>query len=372
VSDAVDRLVDSLLYEGYALYPYTPGATKNATPTPFGIVYPPAYAARGESTFDHLRLECLVEPGAGAELTAQVRFLAPSGVRHTAEELRAELPPLGLPDGELSEDFQFDSVSLRMQLSARALAGGRVRVLLVVENRTRASGNLDRAGALMHSLISTHPILRLSAGRFISPLRSGCDSVNTWPVLASREDDVMLGAAIVLPDHPSLAPESLGNLFDSTEIEEALLLHVQALSDDERAEIERQDPAVSEMVARAAATTPAELLALHGRVTLRDPVTREPPKPSAAVRDPSAGQASAECDGKRFVRGGKVLLRPGPGADLHARMLDGRRATIERIYTDYDGKVHLGVTVDGDPGQDLMRETGRLLFFFAPEVEVFS
>ena len=40
----VDELVDSLLYEGYALYPYTPGATKNATPTPFGIVYPPAYA----------------------------------------------------------------------------------------------------------------------------------------------------------------------------------------------------------------------------------------------------------------------------------------------------------------------------------------
>ena len=40
----------------------------------------------------------------------------------------------------------------------------------------------------------------------------------------------MLGAAIMLPDHPELAPESLGNLFDNTEIEEALLLHVQALS----------------------------------------------------------------------------------------------------------------------------------------------
>jgi inactivated superfamily I helicase len=180
----------------------------------------------------------------------------------------------------------------------------------------------------------------------------------------------MLGAAIVLPDHPSLAPESLGNLFDSTEIEEALLLHVQALSDDERAAIEQQDPAVSEMVARAAATTPEELLALHGRVTVRDPVTREPPTPSAAVRDPSAGEPAADADGKHFTRGGKVILRPGPDADLHARMLDGHSATIERIYTDFDGKVHLGVTVDDDPGQDLMRETGRFLFFFAPEVEV--
>ena len=50
-------------------------------------------------------------------------------------------------------------------------------------------------------------------------------------------------------------------------------------------------------------------------------------------------------------------------------MLDGRRATIERIYVDYDGRVHLGVTVDDDPGQQLLRETGRYLFFFANEVE---
>ena len=41
---ALEELLGTLLYEGYALYPYTPGATKNATPTPFGIVYPPAYA----------------------------------------------------------------------------------------------------------------------------------------------------------------------------------------------------------------------------------------------------------------------------------------------------------------------------------------
>jgi hypothetical protein len=51
-------------------------------------------------------------------------------------------------------------------------------------------------------------------------------------------------------------------------------------------------------------------------------------------------------------------------------MLDGRPATIERIFVDYDGKVYLGVTVDNDPGQALMRETGRFLFFFTPEVEV--
>ena len=57
----LDALVDTLLYEGYALYPYTPGATKNATPTPFGIVYPPVYAAGSGATFDHLQIQCLCD-----------------------------------------------------------------------------------------------------------------------------------------------------------------------------------------------------------------------------------------------------------------------------------------------------------------------
>ena len=76
---------------------------------------------------------------------------------------------------------------------------------------------------------------------------------------------------MVLPDHPELAPESRGDLFDSTEIEEALLLHVLALSDPERDEITRQDPAVRAMIERASAATPADLADLHGRMVLRDP-----------------------------------------------------------------------------------------------------
>jgi hypothetical protein len=189
-------------------------------------------------------------------------------------------------------------------------------------------------------------------------------------VLATPADDVVLGAAIVLPDHPQIAPESRGGLFDSTEIEEALLLHVHALSDAEREEIERQDPAVREMVRRAAASTPEDIIALHGRVTLRDPQTDEPPSEPPGLVDPRVGEEVAEVDGVTFRRGGKVLIKPGPDADLQARMLDGRTATIERILIDYDGKTHLGLTIDGDPGQELMRDSGRYLFFFAPEVEV--
>jgi hypothetical protein len=122
--------------------------------------------------------------------------------------------------------------------------------------------------------------VRATGARFASPLEragvighavSGCESINTYPVLAGEADDVLVGATIALPDHPQLAPESRGNLFDGTEIEEALLLHVMALSDDERDQVAGGDPALREMVERAAAATPEDLLRLHGRTVLSDP-----------------------------------------------------------------------------------------------------
>jgi hypothetical protein len=85
----LEALVDTLLYEGYALYPYTPGATKNATPTPFGIVYPPAYAAGSGATFDHLQIECVAEiEDPDTTLEGEIRFLQASGTRHQAEPRR--------------------------------------------------------------------------------------------------------------------------------------------------------------------------------------------------------------------------------------------------------------------------------------------
>ncbi len=71
MTDALEQLVDSLLFEGYALYPYTPGATKNATPTPFGIVYPTAYAQSLSSTFDHLELRCELQAPPDAVLQSR-------------------------------------------------------------------------------------------------------------------------------------------------------------------------------------------------------------------------------------------------------------------------------------------------------------
>lgn len=342
---SVDALVESLLWEGYALYPYTPGAAKNATPTPFGIVYPPAYARTNPPASSVLSLECrLVE---AAPVSATVRFLQPRGAGHEADERRIEL------DEPCAVTFAFDSLEGRV-----SLAVDEDRVALRIENTTDAPSGMGRADALARSLVSTHVVLHANGGRFESPLESGLPSTNTFPVLASDTDDAVIGAAIVLPDHPQLAMESRGGLFDSTEIEEALLLHVHALSAGEREAISGGDPKVRAMIERAAAATPDDIFALHG---VMRPVGEDVP-----------GVSETLVAGISVRRGAKLVLRPHGGADAHDLLLAGRTATLERIYVDYDDAVHLAVTVDDDPMQDVLRDSGRFLFFKTDEVEVLS
>ena len=397
---AVEELVGTLLYEGYALYPYTPGATKNATPTPFGIVYPPAYAEVQPAAFALARLECALEAGPEAELRGTVRFLQAAGERHQGVERRLELGPVtlaGLARGDgAGEEFAFageQEISGRVRMRAELLGPGMARVKLCVHNSTPIADpeEASRGEALRHSLLSVHPLLEVSGGRFVSPLErdgeageaaAGSEPVNTFPVLVDEDDRAVLGAAIMLPEHPELAPESLGNLFDNTEIEEALILHVQTLSDSERAEIGEQDPAVREMVERARNATPDEMLGLHGRLTYKEPdEDADPPEGDGAERgnghrepppgyDDVRGESEVPIEGARVRRGDKVVLRPGTEGDVFDKILHGRTATVERIYRGYDDRVYLGVTVDDDPGQDLLRETGRYLFFFGDEVEV--
>lgn len=377
----LEELVQSLLFEGYALYPYTPGSTKNATPTPFGIVYPPAYAALSGATFDHLQMECVLRVGPETTIQASVRFLVSSGDAHKASEHSVEMDPVAL--SELSEPldlaFRQGSVEGRLILSHAPGSGTDHRVMLRVENTTSVGdedpASLGRAGALSYSLISTHPLLQAKGGTFLSPLDvSACDNVNTWPVLATDVDDTMLGATIVLPDHPAIAPQSRGNLFDGTEIEEALLLHIQTLSDEEREGIAAQDPAVREMIERAAAATAGDIIDLHGVVRPVDTSSMHT-SPIGAGPEEVRGEEQIEVDGTTFRRGDHVLLAPGERVrpedrkDVFDLMLEGRTATIERIYLDYEDKIYFGVTVDGDPGQELMREMGRYLFFFVDEVE---
>jgi hypothetical protein len=351
----IDELVDSLLFEGYALYPYTPGAGKNATPTPFGIVYPAGYA----HGFDHLQVQALVR-GDDPRVDAEIRFLQASGERHQAVERRVSVGVIDLAP-----------LSGEVNLDVEQLEPGLHQVTLRIRNDTPFAGG-TRSEALEHALISTHPLLRVRDGRFVSPLESPtCTNINTWPVLAADDDSALLGAAIVLPDHPQLAPQSRGSLFDSTEIEEALLLHVHALSDAEREEIQQGDPTVRAMVDRALTSTPEEIMRLHGvmRPTEHRADARDAPVPPRPREQPATEQ-EALADGVIVRLGDRVVLRLADRNDTYDRMLDGRSATIERIYLDYDDRTHFGVTIDDDPGQQLMRESGRFHFFFTGEFEL--
>ena len=117
----LERLVDSLLFEGYALYPYTPGATKNATPTPFGIVYPADYARNETHAFDRMQIQGIVG-NADALVTGEVRFLQPSGEQHRAVERRVQVgaAPARCPSSSTSSRASPSSSSIACPTAAAA------------------------------------------------------------------------------------------------------------------------------------------------------------------------------------------------------------------------------------------------------------
>ena len=69
--------------------------------------------------------------------------------------------------------------------------------------------------------------------------------------------------------------------------------------------------------------------------------------------------------------GSRVRLCPRAGGDIMDIALAGKTAVIESIEQDYDGKVHVCVVIDEDPGRDigLMRQPGHRFFFDPDEVE---
>jgi len=72
--------------------------------------------------------------------------------------------------------------------------------------------------------------------------------------------------------------------------------------------------------------------------------------------------------------GDRVRLRPGKRADIFDMALAGKTAVIESIEQDYEGKFHICVVADDDPGRDIgmMRQPGHRFFFFPEEVEPIS
>jgi hypothetical protein len=230
--------------------------------------------------------------------------------------------------------------------------------------------SMNRAAAQRYAFASTHLLLSAPGARFISltdpppeyaTAAADCRNEGAWPVLVGEagRQDMMLASPIILSDYPQIAPESRGDLYDGTEIDEILSLRVMAMSDAERRECAAVDERARALLERTAAMTPEQWQSLHGAF-------REPPS------ELGPRLASLRRDGAELCVGTRVRLRPRRGGDIMDLALAGRTGVIEGIEADYEDRVHVAVALDDDPGRDLglARLPGHRFFFAPDEIDV--
>ena len=319
-ADVVRRIADAVLYEGYLLWPYRKSTLKNQQRFTFGGVYPPRWEDRSA-----IQAQVLLEGGEDAHVEVRVRFL--HMVRrqvHVAGSSSSPLEPVegfeagGLPlelepveelevDGErwvtwdeavereiepgpirVAAGEQWEEISggairrswlaLRGEVTVarEVVRPGLLRLTVRVANTTSWSVR-DRQDALRRTLCSTHVVLRTSNGAWVSltdppeALRSevdACENSGVWPVLVGDDGDrgTLLAAPIILSDYPQIAPESHGDLFDSGEIDQMLVLNILAMTEQERRDMRDSDPRAREILERTEALTNEEIMRLHGAV----------------------------------------------------------------------------------------------------------
>ena len=140
---------------------------------------------------------------------------------------------------------------------------------------TSSCDTAHRDEALTQSLVSTHSIIGIQGGEFVSlldppdelrELTAACQNVGTWPVLVGEDGqrDAMLSSPIILYDYPQIAPESPGALFDGTEIDEILTLRILTLTDDEKREISRSDERARQILERTESMPAEQFMKMHG------------------------------------------------------------------------------------------------------------
>jgi hypothetical protein len=439
--DRVRAIADAVLYEGYLLYPYRATSGKNQSRWQFGVLGPQQAAERGIGEDDTMSAQVLLDPGPAAALTIVVRCLQLQ--RRTAErevaggnsgntayepvdeltaggqswltwdeaiECEVSFGPFGEADLAAPQTLPI-TVSggrgvepvdggrlvrgrreLRGELTLTAEPdGGLLRISLAVRNIGAPPADKDEAIAV--SLIGTHLIVLIDGGEFVSllePPDSAADAVarcrqhRCFPVLAGRpgETDVMLASPIILYDHPEIAEQSEGALYDSTEIDEILTLRVMTMTDEEKAQARATDPLAAKIIDRCDSMSPEAMMNLHG--VLRDPHALDEPHLIPEIPDgvdwwdPLADNAvqpgidAVLVNGVRVMRGSRVVLRPSRRADAQDIFFAGKTALVTSVHEDVEGNQHVGVVVEDDPAADLHDWYGRYLYFAPDEVEPLS
>jgi hypothetical protein len=325
------KVADAVLYEGYMLYPYRPSAIKNRQRWTLGILYPPAFAEVQQGTERAgIHSEFLITGSGDASVEIQLRFLHllakqvtravedgfepvaslvvdsqlieswDEGVERSVKfELASEAGQIrklgfGFHGSNRTEAFYDSSgriagtliqtqhaVSGTVTVEAHKLSERIWKIAVEVSNATDSpeEENTERDKALLRSLLSTHTILTVSGGEFVSLLdppddlrkaASECKNVGNLP-----ERDMMLCSPIVLYDYPQIAPESAGDFYDATEMDEMLTLRVMTLTDDEKSEIRQADDHARNLLQRTEESAREQLARTHGAIRSMRPVSEK-------------------------------------------------------------------------------------------------
>jgi hydrogenase maturation protease len=301
-SPSVEAIARTLLYEGYLLYPYRQSAVKNRQRFNFGVLHPPAFCQPGGPDRSALKMQIPVLGDGSTRVLLSVRFLQlfdrtpaehdrlETGVDSWLEAAEREIALDEVSVAELQpaarvQGFMWPRVHASPPAVANVIRG--VVELRAEEVRTgvyRITADLanvtpfDAAGrdaALLHSMVSAHLVLRMSGGELVSLLEppedlrdvaAECVNEGVWPVLVGDDGrrDCVLASPIILYDYPRIAPESPGDLFDGTEIDEILALRILTLTDEEKREAREGDERVRRILDRTD-TLPVEAWEkLHG------------------------------------------------------------------------------------------------------------
>jgi hypothetical protein len=152
---------------------------------------------------------------------------------------------------------------------------------LTVET-VNTSGIMREEGSIapnhrLQSFVSTHSMMNVNPGEFVSLLdppqdlrrhASACTNVGSFPVLVGdpARRQLLLSSPIILYDYAFVAPESHGDFFDATEIDELLTLRIRTLTDEEKTQMRSADDNTRKLLDRSEAATGDQLMNLHGKL----------------------------------------------------------------------------------------------------------
>jgi len=329
----VDQIARAVLYEGYMLYPYRPSSVKNRQRWNFGVIYPQVYSGeQGGEEPCSMRTECLIRGNAASMLEGKLRFLRlqrrstilpvhaqsdslPDGWQEAVEreialpacslerlcqapvnrafafQPRTQIDPEHNHNGDIVGSVERRQAAIEGSAEAKAVSVGTdlFKISVHVRNSTPLeTPALNRDEALLHSLVSTHVVLGVQSGEFVSlleppeelqELAAQCQNVGAWPVLVGDpgQRDTLLASPIILYDYPQIAPESAGDLFDGTEIDEILSLRIMTLTEDEKREIRQSDDRARQILERTESMPAEQFMKLHGAVRGLRPLKEDAP-----------------------------------------------------------------------------------------------